>query len=57
MKKAAEMLSNLDVDVYTITTNTNPDIPNPMPNPIIRKITGNGEEVSIDEMIKLLKGE
>lgn len=57
MKKAAEMLSNLDVDVYTITTNTNPDIPNPMPEPIIRKITGNGEEVSIDEMIKLLKGE
>lgn len=57
MKKSVEMLSNLDVDVYTITMNKEGDIPNPMPNPLIRKITGNGEELSIEELTDILKGE
>ena len=55
IKKSSLMLENLDVDTYIITTNKEGDVPNPMPNPLIRKISGNGEELSVDELIDLLK--
>ena len=57
MKKASMMLDKLDVDTYVITTNKEGDIPNPMPGPLIRKVSGEGEELTVDELIKLLKGE
>ena len=28
-----------------------------MPGPLIRKVSGEGEELTVDELIKLLKGE
>ena len=57
MKKAIEMLNNLDTDVYVITANKDSDVPNPMPEPLIRKITGNGEELTQEELFNILKGE
>ena len=57
MKKAIEMLNNLDTDVYVITANKDSDVPNPMPEPLIRKITGNGEQLTQDELFNILKGE
>lgn len=56
MNKAILLLDNLDIDVYTITVNKDSDVPNPMSKPFIRKITGEGEELNIDEMIDVLKG-
>ena len=57
MKKAIEMLNNLDTDVYVITANKDSDVPNPMPEPLIRKITGNGEQLTQEELFNILKGE
>ena len=57
MKKAIEMLNNLDTDVYVITATKDSDVPNPMPEPLIRKITGNGEQLTQDELFNILKGE
>ena len=51
------MLNNLDTDVYVITANKDSDVPNPMPEPLIRKITGNGEQLTQDELFNILKGE
>lgn len=56
MNKATLLLDNLDVDIYAITVNKDNDVPNPMSQPFIRKITGEGEELTIDEMINVLKG-
>ena len=56
MNKATLLLDNLDVDIYAITVNKDNDVPNPMTQPFIRKITGEGEELTIDEMINVLKG-
>lgn len=57
MNKAILLLSNLDVDVYAITVNKDKDVPNPMNKSFIRKITGNGEELNIDQLIDILKGD
>lgn len=57
IKKANNMLEKLDVDMYVITTNKNSDVPNPMPNPLIRRVSGDGDEVSVDELINILRGE
>lgn len=54
MKKASMMLDKLDVDTYVITTNKDGDIPNPMPHPLIRKVSGEGEELTVQEFIELL---
>lgn len=56
IKKSNAMLENLDVDTYVITTNKEGDVPNPMSKPLVRKISGNGEELTIEEMINILKG-
>ena len=52
-----KMLNNLDTDVYVITANKDSDVPNPMPEPLIRKITGNGEQLTQEELFNILKGE
>ena len=57
MNKAIEMFNNLDTDVYVITANKDSDVPNPMPEPLIRKITGNGEQLTQEELFNILKGE
>lgn len=57
IKKSNAMLENLDVDTYIITTNRDSNVPNPMSKPLVRKISGNGEELTIDEMINILKGD
>lgn len=57
IKKANNMLEKLDVDIYIITANKNPNVANPMPNPLIRRVSGDGEELSVDELIDILGGE
>lgn len=57
IKKANNMLEKLDVDMYVITTNKNPDVPNPMPNPLVRRVSGDGDEISVEELISILRGE